>query len=116
MKPKPLQKIKISEQLMSTSPNDLIGSNQQIRDFFGLTDPKYDKYSDLTVDFEVESCPYSGDSYILAVNGYREETDQEFEKRKARIKLDAENARKSKERQKETELKELARLKAKYEQ
>lgn len=114
MKQKPLQKIKIGEQLMSTSPHNLYGDDQQIRDFFGLTDSKYDKYSDLTVDFEVEG-GYGGDSYVLNINGYREETDQEFEKRKARIELDAENARKSKERQKETELKELARLKAKYE-
>lgn len=111
---KPLQKIKISERLISLSPYDLYGDDQQIRDFFGLSDAKYDKYSALIVDFEVEG-GYGGDSYTININGYREETDAEFEKRKKRIELDAENARKSKERKKETELKELARLKAKYE-
>jgi hypothetical protein len=111
---KELQKIKIHEKITSLSAYDLYGSDQQIRDFFGLSDAKYDKYSDLTVDFEVEG-GYCGDSYVLEIKGHREETDAEFEKRKARAELDKQNALKSKQKQQDAELKELARLKAKYE-
>lgn len=68
-----------------------------------------DKYDRLFLETETYQIPYDDWSYAKVVlYGEREETDSEFEKR-------IEKDKKYKERQKEADKKELARLKKLYE-
>lgn len=68
-----------------------------------------DKYDSLFLEVETYQLPYDDYTYAKVVlYGEREETDSEFEKR-------IEKDKKYKERQKEADKKELARLKKLYE-
>lgn len=99
----------IDEVIESSLESEFYTLSEAIIYLSELEEKNKDKYTTMYLDVTVEYFPYSSDTYAtISLRGEREETLEEEQERFIKDKKYA-------EREKERELAELAKLKAKYE-
>lgn len=107
------QKIRIQEKLGEISPYDLSLSQEEAFSIFGVT-PNHE-YDSITTDFDVDDRCWAGCEYRLQLYGYREETDEEYNKRVQKIQEQNSAAKRAKTLKEKQERELYEKLKKKFE-